>query len=285
MRNIWANLYCHKAPLFTKMHRNPKQCRFGGIYEMVEERIARYQKLPHMTFLDVRMLVIRLNMITTAIFTEANKRAKEDKKMACVVVDKNSEDLIKYQNHFLALINFLISYLPEIGLSKYPELYETIFLRNLSHELFSQYRRLNNIACLHLIGFKETRSLKNGIKMHLIDVVFGNEHPNEGIEIKYSPRAEWRMEDIPEEYLIVDTYRLDQNALPGNELWLGKVAKDHSHPSFDIRHTAVPFIHNPLINKSWLCGRNLHAYDRYWGVKHWKDMYSVMDQDSAKVLN
>lgn len=133
---------------------------------------------------------------------------------------------------------------------------------------------MNNTFAIHFIEFTETRSLANGSKMYLSDGVFGNTHPNEGVEIKYSRRSEFRLEDVPEEYLIVETYRLEANALPGNELWMGKVSKDYSHPSFDVRHTGIPFIHNPLINHTRLCGKNLHAYDWY-GVKPWKDLFAV----------
>lgn len=125
-----------------------------------------------------------------------------------------------------------------------------------------------------MIDFKENRSLKCGSKMYLQDGVYGNQHPNEGIEIKYSTRAEWRIEDVPEEYLIVETYRLDANAMPGNELWLGKVSKENSHPSFDVRHTAIPFIHNPLINGSRLCGRNMRSF-YMCGLSSWRDIHAV----------
>lgn len=134
------------------------------------------------------------------------------------------------------------------------------------------YQNLNNVFAIQLVEFTETRSLKNGSKMYLSDGVFGNLHPNKGIEIKYSKRTEWRIEQVPDEYLVVETYRLDANAMPGNELWLGKVSKDYSHPSFDVRHSGIPFVHNPLINRTRLCGRNLMTYGWYRVAPWWNSV-------------
>lgn len=120
--------------------------------------------------------------------------------------------------------------------------------------------------------------MTNGLKMYLSDGVFGNQHPNEGIEIKYSSRSEFPLEEVLEnmEWLLVETYRLDANALPGNELWMGKVSKDYSHPSFDVRHTSIPFIHNAHINRTRVCGNNLQVFSCY-GIVPGKNTFAVMN--------
>lgn len=139
------------------------------------------------------------------------------------------------------------------------------------------YRRLNSVHGILFVDFKEhPESLKDGSKMYLTDGVYGNEHPNEGIEIKYSTREEWKkdMSSVSEQFLIVETYRLDANAMPGNELWLNKVSKDYSHPSYDVRNTAIPYIHNAHVNSTRINGRNVRAYGWY-GVGSWKNIHSV----------
>ena len=131
-----------------------------------------------------------------------------------------------------------------------------------------------NVYGVTLLEFTETPTLRDGVKLYLQDGVKGNPHPNEGIQIRYTTREEWRKEPVPEEYLLVETYRLDGNAMPGNELWMDKVSRDYGHPSFDVRHSAIPFIHNALINGTRLCGRNLKGYSSY-GVCDWTDIHWV----------
>lgn len=166
----------------------------------------------------------------------------------------------------------------EIGLGGgCPEIFATLFMRNLAYELLCAYRNLNHVYGVHFVEFAEVASsLKDGSKMYLCDGVFGNQHPNEGIEIRYSSRAEWRAREsaIGDEYLVVETYRLDGNALPGNELWLGKVSKDYAHPSYDVRHTAIPFVHNAHVNGTRVNGRNVRSYSSY-GLGSWTDIHSV----------
>lgn len=152
----------------------------------------------------------------------------------------------------------------EIGLRDYPSIFEEIFLRNLSYSIFGSYKSLNNTKLVHLVDFAEIDTLKNGWSMTAPDGVYGNEHPLKGVEIKFSTKLELNVE-MPEilsddRHLVVETYRLDGNALPGNQIWQGKVSKDYWEPSFDVRHTAIPFIHNPFINKTRLCEGNLRIY-------------------------
>lgn len=272
MRSIWGNLYGHKLTLFSTMDRKSRRRFDGGSREKEEDRLPRYVKLPRMTFLDVRQLALRLSVITIGILAEANKRAALENKMALIVLDKNSKYL-----HFQlvnGLVLKIIQQISEIGLGSCHPIYETVFLRNFTFELLCMYRYLNNIYGVKLIEFKETVGLKDGSKMYLGDGVFGNRHPNEGIEISYIGRDDWKLEDVPARYLVVETYRLDVNAMPGNELWLGSVKKQYSEPSFDVRNTAIPFIHNPLINKTRLCGRNLQTCSTY-GEAEWKYVHYV----------
>lgn len=175
-------------------------------------------------------------------------------------------------------INPPISPSPEIGLAGYPPIFEEIFLRNLSHEIIVSFKRLNNTKIVHLVDFEEIETLKNSWKLSLRDGVYGIQHPLGAIEVKFSSKAELNTEYdsiLSEEgHLVVETYRLDGNALPGNELWLGKVRKNFGDPSYDVRHTAIPFIHNPLVNTKRLCGRNLRIYGGFnGGVFDWNKMF------------
>lgn len=152
----------------------------------------------------------------------------------------------------------------ELGFSdKYP-LFEEIFLRNLSQELLCAFRYLNNTALVHLIAFTPIETLADGYRMSLQDGVFGNKHPNEAIDIKFSKHYDdIDVISIPEEYLVVETYRLDGNALPGNELWSRKVAQTYAHPSFLVGNTAIPQIHNPHVNTAMISEHNLKVYSLY----------------------
>lgn len=162
-----------------------------------------------------------------------------------------------------------------MGFGFQPPIYEEIYLRNFTYEILFQFYELNNIEKVHLVDFKEISTMPNGCKMYLSHNVHGIYHPNEGIDIKYSTRDEFQEEflDILEndKYLLVDTYRLDQNALPGNQFWMGKVEKELGHPSYEVRNTAIPFIHNPHINKTRICGDNLHIYSMY-SLLHWTEL-------------
>lgn len=84
-RAIWNTFYGHgwKSSDFTSMNRK----------SMISKREAtrRYLKLPHSVYVDLSKLVRRLSVITIGILAEANKRAGQDKKMAYIVIDKNSE--------------------------------------------------------------------------------------------------------------------------------------------------------------------------------------------------
>lgn len=94
MREIWSHLYGHKRPLFSGYNRKafPKHGRFkGGRDEREDERIPRFWKLPHMSFVDLQSLTVRLSLISMAILQEGNKRASAENRMAYLVIDKNSE--------------------------------------------------------------------------------------------------------------------------------------------------------------------------------------------------
>lgn len=167
----------------------------------------------------------------------------------------------------------------EIGLSAYPPIFEEIFLRNLSYEIISLFRYLNNVKMVHLVNFTEIDTLKNGWRMYLRDGVFGIQHPLEAIDVRFTTHFELsqEMKDIigNPEHLVAETYRLDANALPGNELWVNKVSTDHFHPSFDVRHSSIPFGHNPHINKTRLRGNNLRIYG-HGTVFNWTRMYNLI---------
>lgn len=160
----------------------------------------------------------------------------------------------------------------------YPPIFEEVFLRNLSHEIIVSFSRLENTKIVHLVDFQEIETLKNGWKLSLRDGVYGIQHPLGAIDVKFSSRAELNTEYeaivSDEGHMVVETYRLDGNALPGNELWLGKVSKNFGDPSYDVRHTAIPFIHNPLVNRTRLCGLNLRIYGGFsGGVFDWNKMF------------
>lgn len=94
LKSIWENFYGQKSKLFLGLPRNakPGQDRFnGGRQEREEERLPRYFKLPHMTFVDIRKLAIRLSVISMGILAEGNKRAAAENRMALIVIDKNSK--------------------------------------------------------------------------------------------------------------------------------------------------------------------------------------------------
>lgn len=133
---------------------------------------------------------------------------------------------------------------------------------------------LNNLFAIHLVGFKEIETLRHGWKMHLPNGE--QEHPNEGVEIKFSKPEEfsWDKIDKKEEFVLVETYRFEGNALPGKELWTEDGSKDKKHPSVD-PDISVRFIHNAHVNSTRLCGSNLRCYSSSGGVRSWKDIDAV----------
>lgn len=164
----------------------------------------------------------------------------------------------------------------ELGLESSPKIFEEIFLRNLCYEVLIGYLHSSRIYGIHFVDFDEIPTLQDGWHLFLEDGTRGNPHPNGGIQIKFTTKENYNIKWIAmkKEFLIVETYRLDQNALPGNELWMGKVSKDKSEPSFDIRNTATPFIHNPHINETRVNGNNLHIYSSVT-ISHWKENWSI----------
>ena len=82
-KKVWSNHYQETAIEFSTMNRKSRIAK--------REEMRRFLKLSNGNFIDLSKVISRLSVIVIGILAEANKRAKDEDKMAYVVIDKNSE--------------------------------------------------------------------------------------------------------------------------------------------------------------------------------------------------
>lgn len=81
---MWARFYNHgKNTIYKSMDKKYKRHK--------EEDKSRFWKTSAHTYIDLYKLATRLYMINSAILQEGNSRALAEKKMAYIIIDKNSE--------------------------------------------------------------------------------------------------------------------------------------------------------------------------------------------------
>uniref|UniRef100_A0A1I8PWS8 Uncharacterized protein n=1 Tax=Stomoxys calcitrans TaxID=35570 RepID=A0A1I8PWS8_STOCA len=230
-RKLWEKFYEEPSFLYKQVKRDRK--RFGDV-----------EKIHSAEIFDNVVMKKRYTISFDTLLLEAHARASNLNKQAYV--------------HIVGI---------GLGVWRYAEQQELIFLETFGQRVRHLLPNLNNIGVLHFSWFNLSQwgDLKhNGF-------IESKTHPKGGIITLMENRnpADKLKEPEFENMLLVISYAWDANALPGNEFWQKHLAD--SSDSSNASSTLVTELHNPFINTEWVCGDNLHIASADHGIIHISD--------------
>uniref|UniRef100_A0A1I8Q239 Uncharacterized protein n=1 Tax=Stomoxys calcitrans TaxID=35570 RepID=A0A1I8Q239_STOCA len=239
-RKLWEKFYEEPSFLYKEVRKDQK--RFGDV-----------EKIHSAEIFDNVVMKKRFTISFDTLLLEAQARASNLNKQAYV--------------HIVGI---------GLGVWRYAEQQELIFLETFGQRVRHLLSNLNNIGVLHFSWFNLSQwgDLKhNGF-------IESKTHPKGGIITLMENRnpADKLKEPEFENMLLVISYAWDANALPGNEFWQKHLAD--SSDSSNASSTLVTELHNPFINTEWVCGENLHIASADHGIIHISDYAKKMSNIS-----
>ncbi|XP_059611117.1 uncharacterized protein LOC132258033 [Phlebotomus argentipes] len=235
-RSVWNNFYTNKPRIYGQINKTEIK---GRTYRC-PKALQRYVKVSKTETCDCYTLEKRFSAMITLLLLEANARAQKVGKMAYLWVNKF-----------------------RMGLDRLTPCQEEYFFRIFLTEAVYQFcGNLHSVFCIHFENFAENCWAKDDTILNnnnVDDPYFWNKHPNKGIKIRFSPNsAEKDKLQEDDKLLYVSTYASSPNSLVGNEYWMRKISANKDSTAYLACHSFIAELHNPLVNRKMLSGRNLH---------------------------